>query len=51
VLDPGSANGIQVNGGGFEPGVAIPLQPGDRICIGAWTAITIESRPPTAVAP
>jgi hypothetical protein len=43
VLDPGSSNGTQVNDTGIETGVAVPLQPGDRICIGAWTVLTIQS--------
>jgi len=42
VLDPGSSNGTQVNGTDLETGVAVPLQPGDRICIGAWTVLTIQ---------
>jgi len=41
VLDPGSSNGTQVNGKDIEVGVAVPLQPGDRVCIGAWTVLTI----------
>ncbi len=45
VLDPGSSNGTQVNDTGIETGVAVPLQPGDRICIGAWTVLTIEALP------
>jgi FHA domain len=43
VLDPGSSNGTQVNGADIEIGVAVPLRPGDRIHLGAWTALTIES--------
>src|SRR5260221_14152386 len=43
VLDPGSSNGTQVNGTDIGNGVAVPLQPGDRICIGAWTVLTIQS--------
>ena len=43
VLDPGSSNGTQVNGTDIGTGVAVPLQPGDRICIGAWTVLTIQS--------
>jgi FHA domain len=42
VLDPGSSNGTQVNGTDIGTGVAVPLQPGDRICIGAWTVLTIQ---------
>src|SRR5262249_8650459 len=43
VLDPGSSNGTQVNGADIEIGVPVPLRPGDRICIGAWTALTIQA--------
>jgi FHA domain len=43
VLDPGSSNGTQVNGTDIGTGVAVPLQLGDRICIGAWTVLTIQS--------
>ncbi|MDR2986709.1 MAG: FHA domain-containing protein [Nocardiopsaceae bacterium] len=43
VLDPGSSNGTQVNGADIEPGVAVPLHPGDQICIGAWTVLTISA--------
>jgi len=41
VLDPGSSNGTQVNGADIEIGVAVPLRPGDQVCIGAWTLLTI----------
>jgi pSer/pThr/pTyr-binding forkhead associated (FHA) protein len=43
VLDPGSSNGTQVNGADIGTGVAVPLRPGDRICIGAWTVLTVEA--------
>jgi len=43
VLDPGSSNGTQVNGNDIEVGVDVPLQPGDRISIGAWTTLTIHA--------
>jgi FHA domain len=43
VLDPGSSNGTEVNGKDIKVGVAVPLQPGDRVCIGAWTVLTIEA--------
>ena len=42
MLDRGSSNGTQVNGTDIETGVAVPLQPGDRICMGAWTVLTIQ---------
>jgi pSer/pThr/pTyr-binding forkhead associated (FHA) protein len=47
VLDPGSANGTAVNGGEIVPGVRVPLHDGDRICIGAWTVLTIQAPPVT----
>ena len=43
VLDPGSSNGTQLNGADIENGVPVPLHPGDQICIGAWTALTIQA--------
>jgi pSer/pThr/pTyr-binding forkhead associated (FHA) protein len=43
VLDPGSSNGTQVNGMDIGTGVAVPLQPGDQICIGAWTVLTVQA--------
>lgn len=43
VLDPGSSNGTQVNGNDIVTGVETPLQPGDRVCLGAWTVLTIQS--------
>jgi pSer/pThr/pTyr-binding forkhead associated (FHA) protein len=42
VLDPGSANGTLLNGREIPPGDLIPLRDGDRINLGAWTAITIR---------
>jgi pSer/pThr/pTyr-binding forkhead associated (FHA) protein len=41
VIDPGSENGTLVNGSEVETGDLVPLHPGDVICVGAWTAITI----------
>jgi hypothetical protein len=41
VLDPGSSNGTQVNGGDIAVGVAVALHDGDRVCVGAWTVLTI----------
>ncbi len=41
VVDPGSPNGILVNGKDVPPGQAMPLRDGDRIHLGAWTVITI----------
>ena len=41
VTDPGSPNGILVNGKDVPPGGAVPLRDGDLIHRGAWTVITI----------
>ena len=41
VVDPGSPNGIMVNGKDVPPGQEVPLRDGDRIHLGAWTVITI----------
>jgi hypothetical protein len=46
VLDPGSANGTQVNGSDITAGVQVPLRDGDRICVGAWTVLTIQASAP-----
>lgn len=43
VLDPGSANGTQVNGTDIPTGQQVPLHDGDRISLGAWTTITIHT--------
>jgi hypothetical protein len=43
VLDPGSSNGTQVNGGDIASGVRVPLRDGDRVCVGAWTVLTIHA--------
>lgn len=43
VLDPGSANGTQVNGTDVPTGQQVPLHDGDRISLGAWTTITIHT--------
>jgi hypothetical protein len=42
VLDPGSENGTLVNDQEIATGVQVPLHDGDRIHLGAWTAITIH---------
>jgi pSer/pThr/pTyr-binding forkhead associated (FHA) protein len=42
VLDPGSANGTLVNGAEISVGDQVPLHDGDRINLGAWTAITVH---------
>jgi len=41
VVDPGSSNGLVVNGKDVPPGGTVPLRHGDRIHLGAWTVITI----------
>jgi hypothetical protein len=41
ILDPGSENGTLVNGTEIAAGQHVPLHDGDRIHLGAWTAITI----------
>ncbi len=43
VLDPGSSNGTQVNTADLVTGVPVPLHDGDRVCLGAWTVLTIQS--------
>jgi hypothetical protein len=43
VLDPGSANGTIVNQGEIVAGVRVPLHDGDRICLGAWTVLTMQA--------
>jgi FHA domain len=42
VLDPGSANGTLVNGSEIGVGDQVLLHDGDRINLGAWTAITVH---------
>lgn len=42
VLDPGSANGTLVNGREIVIGDKVSLHDGDRINLGAWTAITVH---------
>jgi hypothetical protein len=42
VLDPGSANGTLINGSDIGTGDQVPLHDGDRINLGAWTAITVH---------
>jgi pSer/pThr/pTyr-binding forkhead associated (FHA) protein len=42
VLDPGSANGTLVNGSEIGVGDQVSLHDGDRINLGAWTAITVH---------
>jgi FHA domain len=42
VVDPGSANGTFVNGTEITVGEQVWLRDGDRINLGAWTAITVH---------
>jgi hypothetical protein len=42
VIDPGSANGTQLNGADIPTGMQLPLHDGDRINLGAWTTITVH---------
>ncbi len=51
VVDPGSANGVLVNDTPMTPGEAVPLRDGDRIHLGAWTALTIASGAPASGPP
>jgi pSer/pThr/pTyr-binding forkhead associated (FHA) protein len=44
LVDPGSENGTLLNGTEVPPGTAVPLHDGDRIHLGAWTALTITTR-------
>ncbi|HEY1623362.1 MAG TPA: FHA domain-containing protein [Streptosporangiaceae bacterium] len=43
VIDPGSANGTQLNGDDIPTGLQLPLHDGDRINLGAWTTITVRA--------
>ena len=43
VFDPGSANGTLVNGREMAAGSRVRLHDGDRICVGAWTMLTIRT--------
>jgi hypothetical protein len=44
IEDLGSTNGTEVNGQAIAAGVPVALGDGDRIHLGAWTALTIRSR-------
>ena len=41
VLDPGSANGTLLNGAEIPSHQPVPLHDGDRIHLGAWTALRV----------
>jgi hypothetical protein len=43
VFDPGSANGTLINGREMAAGSRVRLLDGDRICVGAWTMLTIRA--------
>jgi FHA domain len=43
IVDPGSENGTLLNGAEIPQGQPIPLHDGDRIHLGAWTALTITT--------
>ena len=47
LIDPGSTNGTFLNGGSepVPPAEPIALRAGDYISVGAWTRISIRSRP------
>jgi FHA domain-containing protein len=45
VVDPGSENGTLVNGTTIPANQAVALHDGDRIHLGAWTALTITRDP------
>jgi len=46
LVDPGSANGTQVNGRTLQTNVPTRVGPGDRIHLGAWTVITLREGTP-----
>jgi FHA domain len=45
VVDPGSENGTLLNGNTIPANKAVALHDGDRIHLGAWTALTITRDP------
>jgi hypothetical protein len=45
VVDPGSENGTSLNGTTIPANQAVALHDGDRIHLGAWTALTITRDP------
>jgi hypothetical protein len=45
VVDPGSENGTFLNGNTIPANQAVALHDGDRIHLGAWTALTITRDP------
>jgi hypothetical protein len=43
VLDRGSSNGTQLNGRELAAGEPVELNDGDRVCLGAWTTLTVHA--------
>jgi pSer/pThr/pTyr-binding forkhead associated (FHA) protein len=43
VIDRGSSNGTSVNGQEIAAGAPVLLRDGDRVCVGAWTTLTVHS--------
>jgi hypothetical protein len=43
VLDCGSSNGTQLNGRELAAGEPVELNDGDRVCLGAWTTLTVHA--------
>jgi hypothetical protein len=43
IADPGSANGTLVNDTEIPLGSQVWLHDGDRVCLGAWTVLTIQA--------
>jgi hypothetical protein len=46
IVDPGSANGTEVNGTEIPRGQAVPLGDGDRVHLGAWTELRLVRERP-----
>ena len=46
IVDPGSANGTEVNGTEIPRGQAVPLGDGDRVHLGAWTELRVVRERP-----
>lgn len=46
LLDPGSTNGVTVNYAeeALRRNTPVPVRPGDRIHLGAWTTLTVDRR-------
>lgn len=46
VLDPGSTNGVTMNYAeeSLRPNTPVPVRPGDRLHLGAWTTLTVDRR-------